>query len=130
MALHLETAAINSAFDFMKSEIYDINTNATFELYSDTTLIDSFTRNIYNDFTAGSGTFYYSNGTTSPLVFTVAPGVSDVDRIKLKGNFPVGGEQLISEWVLSSTPTDYRPDFPNGGTLKLGQYIMSIMTEV
>lgn len=129
MALHLETAAINTAFTALRNDMsYDSPYNVTLKLFTDTTLVDSFVIS-GQDFTSGSGTLYYNNHTLAPLVFTVAPGASDVNIIELVGNFAVGGAQRISMWTLGSTPTDYRPDFPNGGTLKLGQYIMSVTTE-
>ena len=128
MALHLETAAITEAFNQLLSAATYNTTPLTFELYSGASLVDSFTRTAAQ-FSPASGTLFYDDLTSNPLVFTVAPGVSDVDLIKLKGNYLSGGAQYVSQWTLSATPTDYRPDFPNGGTLKLGQYIMSVTTE-
>ncbi|MDY0104257.1 MAG: hypothetical protein RBS07_15085 [Lentimicrobium sp.] len=130
MALHLETAAITEAFNKLLSAATYGTTPLTFELYEDgnATPVDSFTRTS-SQFSPASGTLFYDDLTSNPLVFTVAPGVADVNMIKLKGNFLSGGAQYVSQWELSATPTDYRPDLPNGGTLKLGQYIMSVTTE-
>lgn len=126
MAITVETAALNAAYTHLITKMTYGSSTCTFKLYAGDTLVDSFTRSI-GDFVGTGGQLVYDS--LSALVFTVAPATENVDSIRLYGNFQVGGEQLVGRWDLAPTPIDERKDFPNGGTLSLGQWIMGALME-
>lgn len=130
MAITITTAALTTAFgSLLTDSAYGVS-NYTFQLYKDSpgtrTLVASFTSAISN-FVATNGQAKYDGA--GALVFTVPPSSLNVDSIQLNGVFASGGAQMIARWDLDYTPTDYTKDFPDGGSLSLGQWIMSATTE-
>lgn len=130
MAITITTAALTTAFSsLLTNSAYGVS-NYTFQLYKDSsgtrTLVASFTSSI-NNFAAFNGQASYTG--PAGLVFTVPSSSLNVDSIQLNGVFAVGGAQMIARWDLGVTPTDYRKNFPDGGSLSLGQWIMSATTE-
>lgn len=130
MAITLETTLKNSMFTDL---IYDAaygDTTLLFKVFdSSDTLIDSFTKSS-NSFDVASGQVTFNTTTGGALVFTIPPSTTDIYKIELWGDFTVGSAAgLLAKWVLDSTPIDERLDYPNGGTLALAQWVMSLTTE-
>lgn len=126
MAITVETTALTVAYAYLREKMTYGEPDCTFKLYASDTLVDDFTR-VSSDFDTTGGQLTYDSLT--PLVFTIPPATTNVDSIRLYGNFQVGGEQLVGRWDLASTPTDERKNFPNGGTLSLGQWVMGAEME-
>lgn len=130
MAITLENTLKNSMFTDLIDDAAYSDTTLLFKVFDSTdTLIDSFTKSA-NHFDVASGQVTFNISLGGALVFTIPPGTSDVYKIELWGDFPIGSAAgLLARWVLEATPTDERLDYPNGGTLNLEQWVMSIMTE-
>lgn len=130
MAITLKTSFKNSIFNDLISDAAYADSTLLFKVFDSTdTLKDDFTKNV-NYFDVASGQVAYNITNGGALTFTIPPSTTDIYKIELWGDFTVGSAAgMLARWTLEATPTDERLDFPNGGTLTLAQWVMTLSTE-
>lgn len=130
MAITLTSGFKDLIFSDLISDAAYGDTTLLFKVFDSTdTLKDSFTKaSSYFGISGGVATFNTTTG--GALTFTIPPSTTDIYKIELWGDFTIGSAAgVLAKWVLDSTPTDERLDYPNGGTLTLAQWVMSLATE-
>ena len=130
MAITLQSTFKDLLFSDLLNDAAYGDTTLLFKVYDGAdALVDSFTK-AASYFGVSSGVCTYNVGNGGALTFTIPPATTDVYKIELWGDFTIGSAAgILAKWILESTPTDERKDFPNGGTLTLAQWVMSLATE-